>query len=298
MGNVIEFIKYHLRMTKFSLPSSIRIIDIVQILLIAIFVYYLMVWIKNTRAWTLLKGIIFLGFFVALIYLFHMDTLIFIINKGLNIAIIAAIIIFQPELRKALEILGEKMFLVNIFGSGNEKDVEQRCSDKTVNELVRATVEMAKVKTGALIVLEQNETLEEYERTGIDLDALVSSQLLINIFEHNTPLHDGAVIIKGDKIRSATCYLPLSENLSLSKALGTRHRAGVGISEVTDSVTIIVSEETGKISIAQRGRLRHNVQEEELRTCLVALQNKVPVTKKGIPGVGILRKKGKESDEA
>ena len=290
------FIQYIHGLYIFRMP--VGIIDIIEIILLSFLVYTILVWIKNTRAWTLLKGIIFLGFFVALIYLFHMDTLIFIINKGLNIAIIAAIIIFQPELRKALEILGEKMFLVNIFGSGNEKDVEQRCSDKTVNELVRATVEMAKVKTGALIVLEQNETLEEYERTGIDLDALVSSQLLINIFEHNTPLHDGAVIIKGDKIRSATCYLPLSENLSLSKALGTRHRAGVGISEVTDSVTIIVSEETGKISIAQRGRLRHNVQEEELRTCLVALQNKVPVTKKGIPGVGILRKKGKESDEA
>ena len=290
------FIQYIPGLYIFRMP--VGIIDIIEIILLSFLVYTILVWIKNTRAWTLLKGIIFLGFFVALIYLFHMDTLIFIINKGLNIAIIEAIIIFQPELRKALEILGEKMFLVNIFGSGNEKDVEQRCSDKTVNELVRATVEMAKVKTGALIVLEQNETLEEYERTGIDLDALVSSQLLINIFEHNTPLHDGAVIIKGDKIRSATCYLPLSENLSLSKALGTRHRAGVGISEVTDSVTIIVSEETGKISIAQRGRLRHNVQEEELRTCLVALQNKVPVTKKGIPGVGILRKKGKESDEA
>ena len=290
------FIQYIPGLYIFRMP--VGIIDIIEIILLSFLVYTILVWIKNTRAWTLLKGIIFLGFFVALIYLFHMDTLIFIINKGLNIAIIAAIIIFQPELRKALEILGEKMFLVNIFGSGNEKDVEQRCSDKTVNELVRATVEMAKVKTGALIVLEQNETLEEYERTGIDLDALVSSQLLINIFEHNTPLHDGAVIIKGDKIRSATCYLPFSENLSLSKALGTRHRAGVGISEVTDSVTIIVSEETGKISIAQRGRLRHNVQEEELRTCLVALQNKVPVTKKGIPGVGILRKKGKESDEA
>lgn len=290
------FIQYIPGLYIFRMP--VGIIDIIEIILLSFLVYTILVWIKNTRAWTLLKGIIFLGFFVALIYLFHMDTLIFIINKGLNIAIIAAIIIFQPELRKALEILGEKMFLVNIFGSGNEKDVEQRCSDKTVNELVRATVEMAKVKTGALIVLEQNETLEEYERTGIDLDALVSSQLLINIFEHNTPLHDGAVIIKGDKIRSATCYLPLSENLSLSKALGTRHRAGVGISEVTDSVTIIVSEETGKISIAQRGRLRHNVQEEELRTCLVALQNKVSVTKKGIPGVGILRKKGKESDEA
>ena len=290
------FIQYIPGLYIFRMP--VGIIDIIEIILLSFLVYTILVWIKNTRAWTLLKGIVFLGFFVALIYLFHMDTLIFIINKGLNIAIIAAIIIFQPELRKALEILGEKMFLVNIFGSGNEKDVEQRCSDKTVNELVRATVEMAKVKTGALIVLEQNETLEEYERTGIDLDALVSSQLLINIFEHNTPLHDGAVIIKGDKIRSATCYLPLSENLSLSKALGTRHRAGVGISEVTDSVTIIVSEETGKISIAQRGRLRHNVQEEELRTCLVALQNKVPVTKKGLPGVGILRKKGKESDEA
>ena len=290
------FIQYIPGLYIFRMP--VGIIDIIEIILLSFLVYTILVWIKNTRAWTLLKGIIFLGFFVALVYLFHMDTLIFIINKGLNIAIIAAIIIFQPELRKALEILGEKMFLVNIFGGGNEKDVEQRCSDKTVNELVRATVEMAKVKTGALIVLEQNETLEEYERTGIDLDALVSSQLLINIFEHNTPLHDGAVIIKGDKIRSATCYLPLSENLSLSKALGTRHRAGVGISEVTDSVTIIVSEETGKISIAQRGRLRHNVQEEELRAGLVALQNKVPVTKKGIPGVGILRKKGKESDEA
>ena len=247
------FIQYIPGLYIFRMP--VGIIDIIEIILLSFLVYTILVWIKNTRAWTLLKGIIFLGFFVALIYLFHMDTLIFIINKGLNIAIIAAIIIFQPELRKALEILGEKMFLVNIFGSGNEKDVEQRCSDKTVNELVRATVEMAKVKTGALIVLEQNETLEEYERTGIDLDALVSSQLLINIFEHNTPLHDGAVIIKGDKIRSATCYLPLSENLSLSKALGTRHRAGVGISEVTDSVTIIVSEETGVISMASEGKI-------------------------------------------
>ena len=290
------FIQYIPGLYMFRIP--IGIIDIIEIILLSFLVYTILIWIKNTRAWTLLKGIIFLGFFVALVYLFHMDTLIFIINKGLNIAIITAIIIFQPELRKALEILGEKMFLVNIFGGGNEKDVEQRCSDKTVNEVIRATLEMAKARTGALIVLEQNETLEEYERTGIDLDAIVTSQLLINIFEHNTPLHDGAVIIKGDKIRSATCYLPLSENLSLSKALGTRHRAGVGISEVTDSVTIIVSEETGRVSIAQRGRLRHNVKKAELRACLVALQNKVPAAKKGIPGVGILRKKGKETDEA
>ena len=151
------FIQYIPGLYMFRIP--IGIIDIIEIILLSFLVYTILIWIKNTRAWTLLKGIIFLGFFVALVYLFHMDTLIFIINKGLNIAIITAIIIFQPELRKALEILGEKMFLVNIFGGGNEKDVEQRCSDKTVNEVIRATLEMAKARTGALIVLEQNETL-------------------------------------------------------------------------------------------------------------------------------------------
>ena len=192
-----------------------------------------------------------------------MNTLIFIINKGLNIAIIAAIIIFQPELRKALEILGEKMFLVNIFGSGNEKDVEQRCSDKTVNELIRATLEMAKVRTGALIVLEQNETLEEYERTGIDLDAIVTSQLLINIFEKNTPLHDGAVIVRGDRVVSATCYLPLTDNLDINKALGTRHRAAIGVSEVSDSITVIVSEETGAVSVAYNGTIYRDLSKED-----------------------------------
>ena len=266
------FIQYIPGLYIFRMP--VGIIDIIEIILLSFLVYTILVWIKNTRAWTLLKGIVFLGFFVALIYLFHMDTLIFIINKGLNIAIIAAIIIFQPELRKALEILGEKMFLVNIFGSGNEKDVEQRCSDKTVNELVRATVEMAKVKTGALIVLEQNETLEEYERTGIDLDALVSSQLLINIFEHNTPLHDGAVIIRDNRIVAATCYLPLSDNLDLNKSLGTRHRAGVGISEVSDSLTIIVSEETGKVSYAMGGSIFTGVTPGVLREQLNKLKMK------------------------
>lgn len=277
---------------------SFGIIDVIEIILLSLLVYTVLIWIKNTRAWTLLKGIIFLVLIVALVYLFHMDTLIFIIHKGISIVIIAVIIVFQPELRKALELLGEKMFLINLFENGMDRDVEQRCSDRTVNELIRATLEMAKAKTGALMVLEQNETLEEYKRTGIDLDAIVSSQLLINIFEHNTPLHDGAVIIKGDKILSATCYLPLSENQSLSKALGTRHRAGVGISEVTDSVTIIVSEETGKISLAQKGRFRHNVSEEELRAVLVALQNKTVAAKKGLSGVSLRRKKGKESDEA
>ena len=278
---------------------SIRWVDIVEILLIAFLMYHILVWVKNTRAWSLLKGIIVIAVFILIAAYFQMNTILWIVQNAFGVAVTAVVVILQPELRKALEELGQKNIISSIIPfETNRTSEEGRFSDKTINEITKACVEMGKVKTGALIVIEQNQSLSEYERTGIDVDGIVTSQLLINIFEHNTPLHDGAVIIKGDKIRSATCYLPLSENLSLSKALGTRHRAGVGISEVTDSVTIIVSEETGRISIAQRGRLRHNVKEEELRACLVALQNKVPAAKKGIPGVGILRKKGKESDEA
>lgn len=273
------------------------IIDVIEIVLLSFLVYSILVWIKNTRAWTLLKGILSLGFFVALIYLFHMDTLIFIINKGLNLLIIAAIIIFQPELRKALEHLGENKFLFYLLSTGNTKTIEERFSDKTVEEVVIAAQKMARAKTGALIVMERNETLEEYQKTGIDLNADVTSQLLINIFEHNTPLHDGAVIIKGDKILAATCYLPLSVNQRLGKDFGTRHRAAVGISEVTDSLTVIVSEETGRISIAQKGNLIKNVNEAKLKQYLMELQNKVVVQREGIVSKTLKRKKGKEADE-
>lgn len=276
---------------------NIGITDIVEIIILAFLVYSILVWIKNTRAWTLLKGILFLAFFIGLIYLFQMDTLTFLIGKGINLGIMAAIIIFQPELRRALERLGEKEFISNLIPTTGSREIVQRCSDRTVNEIVRAALEMAKVKTGALMVLEQNETLEEYERTGINIGAVVSSQLLINIFEHNTPLHDGAVIIKGDTVRSATCYLPLSDNQTLGKELGTRHRAGVGISEVTDSLTIIVSEETGKISIAKKGVLIRNVDEEKLREQLVILQNKF-ISNKKISRKIARRKKGKEKNEA
>lgn len=276
---------------------DIGITDIIEIIIISFLVYSILVWIQKTRAWTLLKGILFLAFFVALIYLFKMDTLTFLIEKGLNLAFMAAIIIFQPELRRALEHLGEKEFFSSLIPTGSGKEIVQRCSDRTVNEIIRATLEMAKVKTGALMVLEQNETLEEYKRTGIDINAVVSSQLLINIFEHNTPLHDGAVIIKGDTILSATCYLPLSDNQRLGKELGTRHRAGVGISEVTDSLTIIVSEETGRISIAKKGVLMAGVNEAQLREQLLAVQNKSITTKKRISSKIARRKKGKK-DEA
>ena len=162
-------------------------------------------------------------------------------------------IIFQPELRKALENLGGKNVLGKLFDFG--KVEENKFSDHTIDELIKACYAMGKVKTGALIVIEDEILLNEYVRTGIDIDAIISSQLLINIFEKNTPLHDGAVIVRGDRVVSATCYLPLSDSMTLSKDLGTRHRAAVGISEVSDSLTIVVSEETGKVSIAMRGQI-------------------------------------------
>ena len=174
----------------------------------------------------------------------------------------------------------EKKFFSSWIPFENTKEVKQRFTDKTINEIVKGCVEMGKAKTGALIVIEQNVVLTEFERTGIALDSILTSQLLINIFEHNTPLHDGAVIVRGDRIVAATCYLPLSDNMELSKELGTRHRAGVGVSEVTDSLTIIVSEETGNISLALKGRLMRAVTPEVLKQQLVIVQNKSIDTKK------------------
>ena len=269
------------RLTWLKLPSiTIRFTDILEIFILAYIVYKLLLWIKDSRAWTLLKGILTIVICVGLVYVLQMDTLIYIVNHGLSIAIMTAVVVFQPELRKVLEQLGEKQLISSLLPLDNVRSVQELFSDKTINELVKGTVEMAKVKTGALIVIEQNEKLDEYERTGIRLDALLTSQLLINIFEHNTPLHDGAVIVRGDRITAATCYLPLSDNMHLSKELGTRHRAGVGISEVTDSLTIIVSEETGAISIAYRGVLNRNVTADQLRERLTVLQNKSIVSRK------------------
>ena len=170
--------------------------------------------------------------------------------------------------------MDRKKIMAAIIPFDTNRDVQERFTDRTVNELVRACFDMGEAKTGALIVIEQNILLTEYERTGINIDAVLSSQLLINIFEHNTPLHDGAVIVRGNRIVAATCYLPLSDNMELSKQLGTRHRAGVGISEVSDSVTIIVSEETGQISVAQGGRLKRNLDSALLKEILIKAQNK------------------------
>lgn len=271
MGSVITSLKEYLHVI--SLPK-ISVIDILEIVILAFVIYHVVLWIKNTRAWTLLKGIIVLLLFYVIAYILGMNVIVWIFERTISIGITALIIVFQPELRRALEELGQKKIISTIIPFDETKNQNERFSDRSINEIVKATVEMAKVKTGALIILEKEIDLSEYERTGIKLDSVISSQLLINIFEHNTPLHDGAVIIRGDRIVSATCYLPLSDNMRLSKELGTRHRAGVGISEVTDSLTIIVSEETGRISAAIGGKLLRNIDGDLLRKELVQIQGK------------------------
>lgn len=254
--------------------------DIIEIIIIAFVIYHIILWIKNTRAWILVKGLVVLLIFCFIAMIFHFNVILWIFKNSIRVSITAILVIFQPELRRALEQLGRKNIVRSIIPFEEARDKNEKFSDKTVSEIIRATLELAKEKTGALMVIEVDQTLTEFERTGIKIDSVISSQLLINIFEHNTPLHDGAVILREDRIVAATCYLPLSDNRRLSKALGTRHRAGVGISEVTDSITIIVSEETGGISIAENGVLTMRVGEEQLRKKLMGLQNKTVEAKK------------------
>lgn len=254
--------------------STMDLGDMLEILIIAILVYYILAWMKTTRSWRLLKGLIVIAVFLMLAALMEMTTITWIAKNVLGFAVTAFIVIMQPELRHALEQLGQKNFLPSLFGfsESSKREVEE-FSERSLGEIVRACVEMGKVRTGALIVIEKKESLKDYERTGIEVDGVVSSQLLVNIFEHNTPLHDGAVIVRGNRITYATCYLPLSDNLGLSKELGTRHRAAVGISEASDSLTIVVSEETGKISVAHEGELSRNLNAEQLRDKMRLLMN-------------------------
>lgn len=270
---------------------DVEFTDVLEIIIIAFVVYQILIWIKNSKAWFLLKGIIVILAFMLFALLFEMDTILWIAQNALGIAVLAVIVVFQPELRRALEELGRKRFITAVLPFDNNKSDEGVITDKTVSEVVKACFEMAKVKTGALIVFQNKLSLNEYTRTGIDVDAIVSSQLLINIFEHNTPLHDGAVIIRGNRIVAATCYLPLSDNMRLSKELGTRHRAAVGMSEVSDALVISVSEETGRVSFAIGGHLTRAVPKEQLREKLVQFQNKPDDTKK------FTLKKGKHKDE-
>ena len=188
--------------------NTIDLYDVAEILIIAFLLYSILAWMKTTRSWRVLRGLVVIVLFLLVVDLMQMTTIIWMTRNVLGFAVTAIIVAMQPELRQALEQLGEKNFLPS-FSSSSRK-MEDTFSEKTVGEIVKACVEMGKVKTGALIVVERKESLKDYERTGIEVDGLVTSQLLINIFEHNTPLHDGAVIVRGNRVTFATCYLPLS----------------------------------------------------------------------------------------
>lgn len=251
---------------------TITWVDVIEILIISFLFYHILLWIKSTRAWNLFKGIMVILIFVVIAAFFQMSTILWIAENTFNVGLIALVVIFQPELRKALENLGDKNIINKLLNMS--KTEVKKFSDHTIDELIKAVYAMGKVKTGALIVIEDEILLNEYIRTGIDVDAVVSSQLLINIFEKNTPLHDGAIILRGDRVVSATCYLPLSDSLSLSKELGTRHRAALGASENTDALVVVVSEETGAISVAREGVLYSKLGTDGLQEHLVQFQEK------------------------
>ena len=262
----------------FYIPR-ITVTDVIEIVIIAILIYYIMDWFKKTRAWTLIKGILVLLLFTGIAMLFQFNTILWIFKNTISVGVIAVIIIFQPEFRRALEQLGRKNFIFSLFSTDDTKS-GRMIDRKVLNEIAKAVFAMAEVKTGALIVIEQDVKLGDYERTGIAIDAEVTSQLLINIFEHNTPLHDGAVLIRDNRIVSATCYLPLSDNLDINKSLGTRHRAGIGVSEVSDSITVIVSEETGGVYLAYNGMIYRGLTRDNFPAKIEELSKNEPITKK------------------
>lgn len=264
-----------------SLLPRFSLTNLLEVIIIAVIVYELLLWIASSRAWTLLRGILVILVFTLLAAILHLDTILWIIERISTIAVLALIVIFQPELRKALEQLGSQKIVSGILAINEQQLDETVMNQNTVDQIVRATFEMAKKCTGALMVIEQNESLADIERTGIEVQGIVSSGLLINIFEKNTPLHDGAVIIRGNRVAAATCYLPLSDNMQISKDLGTRHRAAMGVSETTDSVTIVVSEETGRVTVARAGKLIRIPDAETLRKVLLSLMRSEDVKRFG-----------------
>ena len=279
--------------TQFSNLPSIRLVDILELIILSYLIYQILRWVKNSRAWVPVKGIVVLGAFVMLAYILEMYTIIWLMEKLLSVGLIGVVIIFQPELRRSLDELGRRRTITLFMTDSRHKRDEDSFTEKTVGELVKACFEMGVAKTGALIVIERETPLNEYERTGIRVDGVLTSQLLLNIFEKNTPLHDGAVIVRGNRITAATCYLPLSDNMEISKDLGTRHRAGLGISDVTDSVTLIVSEETGAVSLAENGHLKRALTSEQLKNELLRLKK----NEEEVHGLGYKLWKGLQKHE-
>lgn len=244
--------------------QTVRVTDIIDILIVAVVIYCFMIAIRGTRAVQLVKGIGIVAAIYFLSYVFRLDTLNTIMRAVVNTAIVAVIVIFQPELRKMLEQMG-RLKLVHFLGFAFTGDMNR---ETVISNIATAAANMAQSRTGALIVIERDTRLGEYMTSGVRLDADVTSELLENIFVPNTPLHDGAVIIRDDKITNAGCVLPLTANANLSSELGTRHRAALGLSEASDAVIVVVSEETGKISIAINGSLTRNLNERSLEKAL------------------------------
>ncbi len=268
MDNLIR----KMNLSTLSIPY-VHITDIIDIIIVAIVIYTVIHWIKETRAWSLFRGLMVIALFSLLSYNLHFYTITWIIERTFSVGVIAVIIIFQPELRKALEQIGASGFS-SVTGLLQTKSSDDRLSPQDANEIAEACVKMAEVKTGALIVIERNVSMGDIvSASGVAVDAVISSQLLINIFEDKTPLHDGAVIIRDNRVAAASCILPVTQS-EIGQELGTRHRAAVGASEVSDAFIIVVSEETGKISIARDGKLEKAVSEAVFRQELLNLCEK------------------------
>ena len=246
--------------------NPLRIIALIlDILIVAYLIYRLIRITRNTRIWQLLKGIVLLILATIVSGWLHLDILHYILTSIMTYGVIVVIVIFQPELRRGLEQLGTNK-LTRFFG------IDKTIIDKTkedIYKIVIATKELSSTKTGALIVIERDIKLGDIAETGLPIDSEVSPQLLVNIFVPNTPLHDGAVVISNNRIQAAACILPLTDDKTISKKLGTRHRAALGISKETDSIAVVVSEETGKISVAKGGTLIADVDEEMLKKLLM-----------------------------
>ena len=236
-----------------------------DITIVVFLVYKFVKTARNSRVWQLIKGIVLLIILTAVSGWLHLDILNYLLTSVMTYGVIAMIVIFQPELRRALEQLGTNK-LTKFFGI--DKDIITKTKED-VYKIVIAAEELSKNKTGGLIVIEREIKLKDIAETGVEIGAEVSPQLLVNLFVPNTPLHDGAVVIANNKIEAAACILPLTDDKELAKELGTRHRAGIGISKETDAIAVIVSEETGKISIAKDGNLIVDVKEEALRNILI-----------------------------
>ena len=245
-----------------SILSTMEVLDILDILLVAIIFYKIYEVLEDTRAITLVKGIIFLFMLTLLTNLLNLHVIFWFMSKALTLLFVAMPIVFQPELRRGLEHLGEGRFFAR-SSFLNDQDAET-----VIQELDSALRELSAVKTGALIVVERNMGLNDICRTGVQIDGLVTKELLRNIFFVNTPLHDGAAVIRGKRVASAGCLLPLTDNRTLSTELGTRHRAAIGLSEQCDALVLVVSEETGIISVAENGHIHRRVDSIQLKEFL------------------------------